>query len=83
MNDCKGVCIRYRAVRPPSFPGIRDGTSGRYINGQRRCQHCQIFLKREGYCEKRRCRCCGNLTRGAPRNSRKNFLTLALIKRVD
>jgi hypothetical protein len=39
---CKGTCIRHKG-------------SGRYLNGHKRRQHCNIFIKYEGL----RCPCCG------------------------
>ena len=49
---CKGICIR-------------DKASGRYANGHKRCQQCEIFIKCNGV----RCPCCGYKLRGRPRNS--------------
>jgi hypothetical protein len=37
---------------------------GRYANGQKRCQICEIFLKWEGLW----CPCCGYRLRTKPRN---------------
>ena len=53
---CKGTCIRHKAV------GKMAG--GRYANGQKRCQVCDIFLKWDGLF----CPCCGCKVRGKPRN---------------
>ena len=47
---CKGICIRHKV-------------SGRYVNGHKRCQHCNIFIKYEGL----RCPCCAYQLRAAPR----------------
>ena len=47
---CKGTCIRHRV-------------SGRYANGHKRCQHCNIFIKWEGL----RCPCCAYQLRTGPR----------------
>jgi hypothetical protein len=47
---CKGISIRHRV-------------SGRYGNGRKHCQHCNIFIKYEGL----RCPCCGYQLRMGPR----------------
>jgi hypothetical protein len=44
---CKGICIRHKAQKPVGF--------GRYANGQKRCQICEIFIKWDGLW----CPCCG------------------------
>jgi hypothetical protein len=48
---CKGICIRHKA-------------SGRYFNGHKRCQQCEIFIKCNGVL----CPCCGYKLRSRPRN---------------
>jgi len=53
---CKGICPRYKAQKPVG--------TGRYASGQRRCQICEIFIKREGLW----CPCCGYRLRTKPRN---------------
>ena len=50
---CKGICIRYQV-------------SSRYVNGHRRCQHYNIFIKYEVL----RCPCCGYQLRIGPRHFR-------------
>ena len=55
---CKGVCIRYKAKKPVE--------GGRYQNGQRRCQICELFMSWEGLW----CPCCGYRLRTKPRNSK-------------
>jgi hypothetical protein len=55
--SCKGICIQHRAQ-------VRLG--GRYANGQKRCQVCQIYIKWDGL----RCPCCGCKVRSRPRNSK-------------
>ena len=50
---CKGICIRHKV-------------SGRYINGHKRCQQCNIFIKWEGL----HCPCCGCQLRTGPRHFR-------------
>jgi rRNA maturation endonuclease Nob1 len=54
---CKGICLRLRAFKPAH--------SGRYVNGQKRCQGCEIFIKWDGLW----CPCCGFRLRLGPRNS--------------
>ena len=53
---CKGICIRHKAQKPVGV--------GRYADGQRRCQICEIFIKWEGLW----CPCCGYRLRSKPRN---------------
>ena len=53
---CKGTCIKYRAKG--KFIG------GRYANGQKRCQVCDIYIKWDGLC----CPCCNYRLRITPRN---------------
>ncbi len=53
---CKGVCIRHKAQKPVG--------SGRYANGQKRCQVCEIFIKWDGLS----CPCCGCRLRNGPRS---------------
>ena len=48
---CKGLCICYKAV-------------GRYINGHKRCQICNLFIKWDGFF----CPCCSCRLRVGPRN---------------
>ena len=43
---CNGICVNYKASKPC--------TGGRYENGQKRCQTCQIFVNYEGLF----CPCC-------------------------
>lgn len=63
---CKGICIRYKADKPES--GMR------YISGQKRCQHCEIYIIWKGLW----CPCCCRL-RSGPRSSKYK---LALRRRV-
>jgi hypothetical protein len=37
---CKGICKRYKAQKPVG--------SGRYANGQKRCQICELFIRWDG-----------------------------------
>ena len=48
---CKGICIHHKA-------------SGRYANGHKRCQICDLFIKWDGVF----CPCCGYRLRIGPRN---------------
>ena len=52
---CKGICIRHKAYKPYR--------SGRYANGQKRCQICDLFIKWDGLW----CPCCGCRLRIGPR----------------
>lgn len=56
---CKNLCLRLQALKP------RDG-SGRYRNGQKRCQVCEIFINHDGLW----CPCCGYRLRSKPRNKK-------------
>ena len=56
---CKGICIRYRAIKPV-------GHRGRYAVGQKRCQMCETFVKWNGLW----CPCCGYRLRTRPRNKK-------------
>ncbi len=53
---CRGTCNRYRAKKTKG--------GGRYSNGQKRCQICEIFINWEGFW----CPCCGYRLRTKPRN---------------
>ena len=57
MKTCKNICKNYKAKgKAPS--------EGRYRNGQKRCQFCEIYLIWDGlYCP-----CCGSRVRNTPRN---------------
>ena len=57
-SGCNGVCVRYKAKKPAS--------GGRYENGQKRCQVCEVFLKTDEMW----CPCCGLRLRSKPRNSK-------------
>jgi hypothetical protein len=50
---CKGICIRYK-------------NSGHYAIGNKRCQHCNLYIKWEGLL----CPCCGYKLRIRPRVSK-------------
>ncbi len=49
---CRGICHRYKASKSGS-------TDGRYENGQKRCQSCEIFIIWDGL----RCPCCSQRLR--------------------
>jgi len=55
--SCKGVCHRYKALKPP--PG-----GSRYVKGQKRCNSCDIFIEWNGLW----CPCCGMRLRVSPRH---------------
>ena len=62
---CKGICVRHKAKNT-------GGRYLRYINGQVRCNLCEIFLTSEGVQIKphgKYCKCCGNKIRSKPRCS--------------
>jgi len=54
--SCKGICIRHKASGPISY--------GRYANGQKHCQICEMFIKWDGLS----CPCCGYRLRNEPRS---------------
>ena len=59
MNYCRGICVRYKPV-------CQTPSEGRYVNGQKRCQHCEVYIKWDGlYCP-----CCDNRLRTKPRNKK-------------
>jgi len=53
---CKGICTRHKAIG--AF------INGRYKNGQKRCQVCDLFIVWDGIW----CPCCGYKLRSKPRN---------------
>jgi hypothetical protein len=53
---CKDICIHHRAQK-------RSNRLSRYLNGQKRCQVCQLYLKWDGT----RCPCCSTKLRINPR----------------
>ena len=63
---CKGVCHRYKVAKPHTEIG------GRYDNGQKRCNECDVFIKWSG----KRCPCCGMILRLRPRSgiTRRQFM---------
>ena len=61
---CNNKCSKYRASRPFG--------EGKYANGQKRCNSCNIFIYWEGLW----CPCCNKRLRLSPRNgkNKKKFL---------
>ncbi len=57
---CKGICIKFKAI------GKSKGM-GRYIEGQKRCQHCDIYIN---WNISAFCPCCGTRLRYKPRNGK-------------
>ena len=57
---CKGICVRHKAPKPTT------PNDGRYANGQKRCQVCQISINWPTWW----CPCCGYRLRTNPRNVR-------------
>ena len=57
---CKGICIRLRAVG-------KSTSKGRYIEGQKRCQRCDIYIN---WNVSVFCPCCGTRLRYKPRNGK-------------
>lgn len=48
VNNCKGICNKFKATHPGS-------NQGRYDAGQKRCQQCGKYINYEGIF----CPCCG------------------------
>jgi hypothetical protein len=63
---CKGICVKYKAPKPPSNVG------GRYGSGQKRCQVCELFIEWNSLW----CPCCHFKLRAKPRHpeSKKRFM---------
>ena len=68
---CKGICFRHKLQKP--FPHFY-----RYINGQKRCRKCDVFLDWKGGLW---CPCCGSKLRLIPR-SRVSKERLRMAKKV-
>ena len=58
-NVCKGICSQYKAL---GFKGKH-----KYVQGQKRCAMCEIFLYYEGI----RCPCCGVKLRITPKGNKQ------------
>jgi hypothetical protein len=56
---CKGICVHHQAQKPT------NGLS-RYLDGQKRCQVCQLYIKWDGIW----CPCCSTKLRLSPRGRR-------------
>ena len=56
MTYCIGECRKYKASKPPQI--------GRYAAGQKRCNHCEVFVDYEGIT----CPCCNRQLRCLPRS---------------
>lgn len=59
LMACIGICPRYKARKEKS-------NESRYVNGQKRCQICSIFIAWDGL----RCPCCGQRLRLKPRSTK-------------
>lgn len=68
---CNGSCEKYRA---PRLPG-----KGRYADGQKRCNSCEIYIQWDGFW----CPCCNKRLRLSPRNSKnkEKFLAINYVKK--
>jgi len=56
--SCNGVCHRYKALKPFGL--------SRYLAGQKRCNHCDVYITWEGLF----CPCCNLRLRLAPRSGK-------------
>ena len=56
--NCRGICPRYRAPKRLKV--------GRYIDGQKRCNECDVFMRWDGFW----CPCCGLRLRLTPRTGK-------------
>ena len=61
---CNGICHNYKAIRRINHC--------QYVDNQKRCQRCEIYIKWDG----KYCPCCNYQLRTRPRNSKakQNFL---------
>ena len=65
---CNGICENFKATKP--------NEGGRYENGQKRCQTCQIFIYHDGlYCP-----CCNMRLRGTSRYVKLKEKAIPLIR---
>ena len=60
---CRNVCIKFKAMRSHGPNCQFYSREGRYENGQKRCQHSEIFIIWSGS----RCPCCHTSLRTKPR----------------
>jgi len=74
VTSCKGICHKYKVTKLHSEMG------GRYDNGHKRCNECEIFIKWDG----KRCPCCSLLLRLRPRSgiTRSQFMESKDVKRI-
>ena len=56
MACCIGKCKNYKALKPSKI--------GRYAAGQKRCNHCEVFVDYDG----NSCPCCKRQLRCLPRS---------------
>ena len=65
---CNGICENFKATKP--------NEGGRYENGQKRCQTCQIFIYHDGlYCP-----CCKMQLRNSSRSVKLKEKAIPLIR---
>jgi len=65
---CNGICKNFKTTKPQK--------GGRYKNGQKRCQTCDIFMSHDGlYCP-----CCNMRLRGSSRYVKIKEKTIPLIR---
>ena len=69
---CKGTCIQHKAQRTHGI--------NRYIQGQKMCSICEVFI----YWEGKHCPCCNFTLRTKPRNTknRRQLQAIQIIKRI-
>jgi hypothetical protein len=60
---CRNVCIKLKATRSHAPNSQFYSCEGRYENGQKRCQTCELFIEWFGA----RCPCCHTSLRTEPR----------------
>ncbi len=65
---CNGVCENHKATKP--------AYGGRYEDGQKRCQTCQIFVYHDGFY----CPCCNMRLRASSRNTKLKEKAIPLIR---
>ena len=68
---CNGVCIQHKAYK------LEEG--GRYANGQKRCQCCDIYINWDGIW----CPCCNYRLRSKPRNKKYRDKYCSRIKKQE
>ena len=70
MQECKGICDKYKADIPPQSTGLSKFAVGIY-----KCQVCKCDLTVNGvkFTKRFLCRCCSSPIRMKPRNNKKNY----------